>query len=86
MTIIEHLRAAGAREEEAREAAAAIGAALPVNRAVTVGEAVLAAARRGDIALVITLLAEEVEPEEFELAALREIDENPQLGETIPLV
>jgi len=71
VTIIEHLRAAGAREEEAREAAAAIGAALPVNRAVTVGEAVLAAARRGDIALVITLLAEEVEPEEFELAAWR---------------
>jgi hypothetical protein len=44
VTIIEHLRAAGARKEEAREAAAAIGAALPVNRAVTVGEAVLAAA------------------------------------------
>jgi hypothetical protein len=82
---MERLRAAGAREDEAKEAAAAIAAALPVDRAVTVDEAILEAARRGDVALVVSLLAEEVEPDEVELAALRELDEHPELRETIPL-
>jgi hypothetical protein len=70
MTVIDRLRSAGAPEAEAQRAASAIGALLPVNRAVLVTDEVLAAARAGDVALVVTLLAEEVDPEPGELEIL----------------
>ena len=42
---------------------------------------IVAAARAGDA----VLLAEEIEPHEDELAALRELDEHPELRETTPI-
>jgi hypothetical protein len=74
MTVIDRLRSAGVREEEAQRAASAIAAVLPVDRNVRVTEEVLDAARAGDVALVSMLLAEEVEAEPDELAALEAAD------------
>ena len=74
MTVIDRLRSAGVREEEAQRAASAIAAVLPVDRNVRVTEEVLDAARAGDVALVSMLLAEEVDAEPDELAALETAD------------
>ena len=70
MTVIDRLRFAGVREEEAQRAASAIAAVLPVDRNVRVTDEVLAAARSGDVALVSMLLAEEVDAEPGEREAL----------------
>ncbi len=83
MTVMERLRAAGAGEDEAQRAAGAIGAALPVDRTILVTEDVLEAARRGDLALVAVLLAEEVEVEADELEALEELARDPERGQTL---
>jgi len=61
---------AGAPEAEAQRAASAIGSLLPVDRAVLVTDEVLDAARAGDVALVVMLLAEEVKTEPDEIAAI----------------
>ncbi len=74
MTVLERLRSAGAPEDEAQRAASAIGGLLPVDRGVLVTDEVLDAARAGDLALVVMLLAEEVEPEPDEIAALENAD------------
>jgi hypothetical protein len=74
MTVIERLRSAGAQEDEAQRAAAVIAAVLPVDRNVRVTEEILDAARAGDIALVSMLLAEEVDAEPDEVAALEAAD------------
>jgi len=74
MTVIDRLRSAGVREEEAQRAASAIAAVLPVDRNVRVTEEVLDAARAGDVALVSMLLAEEVDAKPDEFAALEAAD------------
>jgi hypothetical protein len=74
MTVLERLRSTGAPEDEAQRAASAIGALLPVDRGVLVTDEVLDAARAGDLALVVMLLAEEVEPEPDEIAKLEDAD------------
>lgn len=74
MTVLERLRSTGAPEDEAQRAASAIGALLPVDRGVLVTDEILDAARAGDLALVVMLLAEEVEPEPDEVAALENAD------------
>lgn len=74
MTVIDRLRSAGVGEEEAQSVASAIAAVLPVDRNVRVTEEVLDAARAGDVALVSMLLAEEVDAEPDELAALETAD------------
>jgi hypothetical protein len=70
MTVLERLRSTGATDEEAQLIASAIAASLPVGRDVRVTDEVLDAARAGDAVLVSMLLAEEVEAEPDELAAL----------------
>jgi hypothetical protein len=70
MTVLERLRSVGASNDEAQRAASAIAALLPVDRNVRVTDEVLAAARAGDVLLVSMLLAEEVDAEPDELAAL----------------
>lgn len=83
MTVIERLRASGLAEAQAQSAAVAIAQALPVDRSVCVDDAILSAARQGDTALLVSLLADEVEPEDDEIAALAfEVDGH---GETLPL-
>jgi hypothetical protein len=84
MTVLERLRAAGAADNEALGAAAAIGGAIPVGRAFVVTEEILHAAREGDQVLLAALLAEEVELDD-ERAALCELDGHPELRETMPL-
>ena len=74
MTVIDRLRSAGVREEEAQRAASAIAAALPVGRNVRVTEEILDAARAGNVALVSMLLAEDVDAEPDEIAALETAD------------
>jgi hypothetical protein len=74
MTVIDRLRSAGIREEDAQRAATTIAAVLPVDRNVRVTADVLDAARAGDVALVSMLLAEEVHAEPDELAALEAAD------------
>ena len=85
MTVIDRLRSTGAAEDDALRAASAIGAALPHGRAVVVTDEALSAALQGDRVLLAALLAEEVEPDEDELASLRELEEHAELLETIPL-
>ena len=85
MTVLERLRAAGAADNEALGAAAAIGGAIPVGRAFVVTEEILHAAREGDQVLLAALLAEEVELDDDERAALCELDGHPELRETMPL-
>lgn len=70
MTVLDRLRSEGATADEAQRAAAAIAGFLPVDRYVRVTDEVLAAARAGDAMLVSLLLAEEVDAEPDEIAAL----------------
>jgi hypothetical protein len=87
MTVIDRLRSAGAPEAEAQRAASAIGALLPVDRDVRITDEVLDAARAGNVALVVMLLAEEEDPEPGEIeileAARREDDGTRYTGEQI---
>jgi hypothetical protein len=52
----------------------ALAAALPVDRRVELTDEVIRAAATGDIALVVTLLAPDAEPEPGELEELAEAD------------
>jgi hypothetical protein len=74
MTVIDRLRSAGAPEAEAQKAASAIGALLPVNRDVRITDELLDAARAGNVALVVMLLAEEVKADPDEITALEAFD------------
>lgn len=74
MTVIDRLRSAGVREEDAQRAASAIAAALPLDRNVRVTEEVIDAARAGNVVLLRMLLAEEVDADPDESAALEAAD------------
>ncbi len=82
-TVIEQLRAAGTPEDEVDRAAVTLAKALPLGRAIVLDDQIVAAARAGDIALLQCLLAPEEPPTEEELLALRELDANPKLRETV---
>ena len=79
MTVIDRLRSTGASEDEAQRAASAIAAFLPVGRDVRVTDEVLEAARAGDALLVSLLLAEEVDAEPDEIAALEAAERENEL-------
>ena len=83
MTVLERLKSA-APNGEAHETAAFLAGFLPLGRPVVLTEEMIEAARRHDAAALAALLAEEVQPELDEVEALRELDEHPELGETIP--
>ena len=53
-TVIEQLRASGAAEDEVDRASAMIAKVLPVGRAIVLNDQMLAAARSGDVALLVT--------------------------------
>jgi hypothetical protein len=74
VTVHDRLLELGADPRETSAAEALLARFVPFGRPVVLTEDVLAAARAGDAALVATLLAEEVEPDEDDLAALRELD------------
>ncbi len=74
MTVIERLREAGAAEQEARDAAAAIAAALPVGRSIVVDDAILQAARVGDLVTLQFLLAEEDAATSDEVESLAQLE------------
>ncbi len=78
VTVIDRLRSAGTPEAEAQKAASAIGALLPVDRDVRITDEMLAAARAGNVALVVMLLAEEEEPElgEIEILAAAKLEDD----------
>jgi len=84
-TVIEQLRASGAAEDEADRAAATIAKVLPVGRAIVLDDRMLAAARSGDVALLMTLLAPEEDPEQDELEAMSALRKGPaEDRETVP--
>jgi hypothetical protein len=56
---------------------------MPVGRAVEITTEVLAAAAAGDVALLLTLFAEEAEPDADELAALADLDRELPGRETL---
>lgn len=53
-----------------------MAATLPVGRTIRITPEVIEAATAGDVALLITLFAAEVQPDEAELAALQEADDD----------
>lgn len=55
-----------------RRASDALAATLPVGRTLKITQEVIDAAAAGDVALLATLFAQEVEPDEADLAALRD--------------
>jgi hypothetical protein len=61
-------------EVDLRRAIDALIAAMPADRAVKITPEVVDAAVAGDVALLGTLLAPEVEADEIDLAALRDAD------------
>jgi len=77
VTIIERLRAGGAAEEEAREAATTIASVLPIGHAVTINDDVLRAARAGDLVALQSHFAEEDDATPDELEALAELERDP---------
>lgn len=84
VTLLDALRERSS-EADLRRAIDALLQAMPVGRRVEITPEVLEAAAAGDVALLVTLFAEEIEPNEDELVALRELDKHPELRETIPL-
>lgn len=70
MTVHDRLVALGADDHQAGAAETLIARFVQLGRPVVVTDEVVAAARAGDAGLVATLLAEEVDPEGDELAAL----------------
>jgi hypothetical protein len=84
MTIHEQLVAIGADDRETRDAEPLLARIVPLGHPVLLTDEIVAAARAGDAVLLAALLAEEIEPDEAELAALRELDEHPELRETTP--
>jgi hypothetical protein len=59
-----------------RLAADALAATLPVGRTIRITPEAIEAAKAGDVALLVTLFAAEVQPDEAELAALQEADDD----------
>jgi hypothetical protein len=85
MTVHDRLLAAGASPEEACEAAIFLARYVPVEQSVILTDEILAAARAEDGAMVMALLAPEVEPDDFELEAIRELEEGrPEDREFVP--
>lgn len=72
VTVHDHLLATGADDREAAAAETLIARVVPLGRPVVLTEDVLAAARAGNAALVALLLAEEIESEPEDQAALDE--------------
>jgi hypothetical protein len=70
-------------EANLRRAIDALIAAMPVGRTVEITPEVIAMAAAGDVAQLLTLFAEEVEPEPGELAALAELDREPADRRTV---
>jgi len=66
-----------------QRASEALAGALPVGRAVTITPEVLEAAAAGDVGLLATLLAAEVEPDEIDSALLRDIESDHEDGLSI---
>jgi hypothetical protein len=85
MTVHDKLVAIGANDRETRDAESLLARIVPLGRPILLTDEIVAAARAGDIVLLTALLAEEVQPDEDEIAALRELDENPELRETTSL-
>ena len=63
-----------ARSIDLGPATEALTAALPVGRTVTITPEVIEAAIAGDVGLLTLLFAEEVEPDEIDLAMLHDVD------------
>ncbi|MGP6158603.1 MAG: hypothetical protein ACLPYS_14055 [Vulcanimicrobiaceae bacterium] len=82
MTILDALRECSS-EADLRRATDALIAAMPVGRAVEITPDVIGAAAAGDVAQLLTLFAEEVEPEPKELAALAELEREPPDRQTL---
>ncbi len=76
VTIHDRLVFLGSDDREANDAAALLASVLPLGRPVVLTDEVVAAARAGDAALVATLLAETVDPQPDELAALADTGED----------
>jgi hypothetical protein len=76
VTIHDRLVSLGAGDREARDAEMLLARVVPLGRPVVLTDEVVAAARAGDAALVATLLAEAVEPEADEIAALADTSES----------
>lgn len=85
MTVHERLLATGADDREARDAEALLGRLIPHGRPIAITDDVLDAARRGDHVAIVSLLAEEVEPDDCDLAMLAEAEALND-GTTIGLV
>jgi hypothetical protein len=81
VTLLDALRERSS-EANLQRATDALIAAMPVGRAVEITPDIIAAAAAGDVAQLLTLFAEETEPEPDELAALAEIDGEPPDRET----
>lgn len=73
VTVLDALRERSS-EAERNRATDALLAAMPVDRPVAITSEVLEAAFAGDVALLVTLFAEEVDPEPGELEELREAE------------
>jgi hypothetical protein len=85
MTVHDRLLAAGASPHEARETAIFLARYLPVDQSVILADEILVAARAADGAMVMALLGPEVEPDDFELEAIRELKEGrPEDREFVP--
>jgi hypothetical protein len=74
MTVHERLLATGADEREAHDAEALLGRLMPHGRPIEITDDVLVAARRGDHVAIVCLLAEEVEPDDVDIAMLVEAE------------
>ncbi len=72
MTVEDRLREMGVGERETHEVAEVLVRVVPFGRPIVLTDDVIAAVRAGDLALVSSLLAEEVEPQPDEIEALDE--------------
>ena len=72
MTVEDRLREMGVDDRETHAVADLLVRVVPFGRPVVLTDDVIAAVRAGDLALVSSLLAEEVAPEPDEISALDE--------------
>jgi hypothetical protein len=77
VTLLDALRERSSDPVILARAERALSAAMPVGQAVAITPEVLEAMAAGDVAQLVALFAEEVEPEPEELAALAELDREP---------
>jgi hypothetical protein len=85
MTVGQRLLAIAPSRDAARTAAEFIAEHLPENHEVVLGEDAIHAALDGDAVAFSLAIAPEAAPQPDELEALRELQEQPELRETIPL-